>query len=221
MESEAIFYRRPFEVNVRLRCAKGLYQICDPNLWWRRVATQPLNQRTWVLQERLLAPRKLHFSDREIFWECRKFKASEMFPGGLPGKTVKQSSKPMIDEFLLLRTFLPPITSIWEVRNPAAWKFVAEWQTITCVYSRCKLSQKEDKLIALSGLAMQMRKIIKGEYLAGLWRRFLLYDLLWRVINRDGSRGVALSSNQVGHGPPLRAKSSMWMSSSLSRGRLN
>ena len=30
----------------------------------------PLSGRGWVLQERLLAPRTLHFGREQLFWEC-------------------------------------------------------------------------------------------------------------------------------------------------------
>jgi hypothetical protein len=35
-----------------------------------RIRQAPLNQRAWVLQENLLARRIVHFSDREMLWEC-------------------------------------------------------------------------------------------------------------------------------------------------------
>ena len=44
----------------------------------------PVNTRAWVVQERLLAPRTLHFGRDQLFWECRTFEACESFPGGLP-----------------------------------------------------------------------------------------------------------------------------------------
>ena len=31
----------------------------------------PLGGRGWALQERLLAPRTLHFGREQLFWECR------------------------------------------------------------------------------------------------------------------------------------------------------
>ncbi len=45
---------------------------------WSEVFQQsPLSQRAWVLQERLVSPRIIHFSDRELFWECLTISARE------------------------------------------------------------------------------------------------------------------------------------------------
>ena len=49
------------------------------------VNTAPLSQRAWVFQERHLAQRILHFTEREMFWECcskAPYFASETFPNG-------------------------------------------------------------------------------------------------------------------------------------------
>ena len=35
-----------------------------------RVGEAPLNKRAWVMQERVLSRRIIHFSDEQIYWEC-------------------------------------------------------------------------------------------------------------------------------------------------------
>jgi hypothetical protein len=57
--------------------------MTDAFLWWRNIRDSPLNQRGWVLQERPLSPRILHFCRNEMFWECREHAACESLPGGL------------------------------------------------------------------------------------------------------------------------------------------
>ncbi|RMZ87916.1 hypothetical protein DV736_g4856, partial [Chaetothyriales sp. CBS 134916] len=44
----------------------------------------PINRRGWVLQERLLSHRILHFGAQQVFWECRECLACETFPKGVP-----------------------------------------------------------------------------------------------------------------------------------------
>jgi hypothetical protein len=34
------------------------------------VESAPLNTRAWVMQERILSRRTIHFSDKQIYWEC-------------------------------------------------------------------------------------------------------------------------------------------------------
>ena len=61
------------------------------------------------------------------------------------------------------------------------------WRDLVSDYSKRSLSQREDKLRAVSGLAkivrngMQSETEAPDEYLAGLWRREFHFDLTWRV----------------------------------------
>ncbi|KAI0521308.1 heterokaryon incompatibility protein-domain-containing protein [Xylaria bambusicola] len=48
----------------------------------RNVNLAPLNTRGWVMQERLLSRRILHFGAEMIYWECRRRSASEFNPHG-------------------------------------------------------------------------------------------------------------------------------------------
>src|SRR2546429_7258411 len=59
------------------------------------------------------------------------------------------------------------------------------WWKIIEIYSQCNLTRKEDKLVAISGLAKEVYTALGGhdEYLAGLWRRNLLSQLLWACIS--------------------------------------
>jgi len=52
----------------------------------------PLNRRAWVLQERLLFSRVLHFAAGQMFWECRKGVLCERFPQSLPESMSKMTS---------------------------------------------------------------------------------------------------------------------------------
>lgn len=44
----------------------------------------PLMKRAWVVQELLLAPRILHLTGTQLFWECYELNACEIYPRGLP-----------------------------------------------------------------------------------------------------------------------------------------
>ncbi|KAI0007391.1 hypothetical protein F4779DRAFT_592195 [Xylariaceae sp. FL0662B] len=58
-----------------------------------------------------------------------------------------------------------------------------EWNHIVEKYSRCKLTYNNDKLIAVFGLASEIQGVLGGmdEYVAGMWRSQLPYQLLWRT----------------------------------------
>ncbi|PVH68935.1 HET-domain-containing protein, partial [Cadophora sp. DSE1049] len=116
----------------------------------------PLNRRAWVLQERLLSQRNLHFGKKQLFWECQQHTACELTPeefvgGGLPPDR-------LLDSFAI-------------------------WNMVVSTYSSCGLTFETDKLIAVSALARhcQTQLGLEGDYLAGLWSKYLGNQLLWET----------------------------------------
>lgn len=53
------------------------------------------------------------------------------------------------------------------------------WSTIVRQYSECSLTFGTDKLVALSGIAKQVRAALKDTYVAGMWRKRLELQLFW------------------------------------------
>jgi hypothetical protein len=151
-----------------------LYEIVDLLAWNRNILSAPLNQRAWVLQERLLAPRVLHFGKEQLCWECCEMEATENYfegvPGRLPGEPQFKCLDPKIDSAALI-TQSEHEKLLWPLQK---------WQMVIYTYSKMNLTFPSDKLIALSGIASHFKSICKDEYVAGMWRRFLCGQLLWR-----------------------------------------
>lgn len=57
------------------------FYLTDIGLCWDRFEQAPLNCRSWVLQERLLSPRVLHFDKDQLVWECDSLTACDRFSG--------------------------------------------------------------------------------------------------------------------------------------------
>jgi hypothetical protein len=60
------------------------YTLIDFLFWRNELSRAHLHKRAWVVQERLLAPRVLHFGEKQLFWECCEMDAAESYPSGLP-----------------------------------------------------------------------------------------------------------------------------------------
>jgi hypothetical protein len=64
-------------------------------------------------------------------------------------------------------------------------------------FSKCALLYSKDKLIAVSGLAIIIGADMKCSYLAGMWRKDLKHQMLWKVkqampaVKKDGIRGMS------------------------------
>lgn len=169
----------------------------------------PLNRRGWVLQERLLPPRVLHFGSGQLFWECRRGVLCERFPHSLPEFMAKFTSTKFKSAVMVNRESKEEGMMINEVPQGKNRDLVIFrlWSNIVRAYSETQLTFKSDKAIALSGIAKVMRNTFKDEYIAGLWRRCLEAHLLWSVEDTKQA-GFQPSTRSF----PYRAPTWSWLS---------
>jgi hypothetical protein len=126
---------------------------------------EPLYHRGWTLQERVLSTRVLIYTRDQLQWECQS-------------ATFNQSGTPM-ESLNTMR--VPKDTPIDELQD--------RWQVLVTDYSARDLSVPGDKLPALAGLAHAfLAQMPDNAYLAGLWWRTLLDDLLWAHRSVDFGR---------------------------------
>lgn len=212
-------FQRPMEdevkeaepgVKMASRCEKPLLPLAAPELqglrrcilidtsyWDNLVNKAPVNTRAWVLQERLLAPRVLHFCKGSIAWECGGFTRAEGHPIDIPkfnlqqDKVLSEISFKGLDPLqhgkslrnLRLRDYKEPDPHIPE-RDLYGFEL---WAHVVEMYSRLNLTMTKDKLVALSGIAQLMATKVLGtqenptRYVAGLWYKYLESQLLWRL----------------------------------------
>ncbi|PNY26804.1 Uncharacterized protein TCAP_03263 [Tolypocladium capitatum] len=166
---------QPLKVDLNWGPDPGSYYAMQWLYWRQKVMETPLNARAWVCQERYLAPRNLFFGETQLYWECCDCAASETFPVGLPrgvGGMLK-SLDPHVTGAALRRGH--------GLSDEPELDAFSLWDGIVYTYSNGKLTYAEDKLVAISGLASRMQKHTQSEYLAGLWRKHLPYQLLWTV----------------------------------------
>ena len=70
-----------------------------------------------------------------------------------------------------------------------------QWITTVQFFSRCDLTFSKDKLVAVSGMAQSLAPDMRCKYLAGLWRKDLEHQLLWKCLRprpgpvQDRTRG--------------------------------
>lgn len=188
--------------------------IQDISFWDRTVEDAPVNRRAWVLQERLLAPRILHFCQGQIAWECRHIDAAECRPHGVSHIELR-SQEVKLEESARLKGLIPddygpkPIAVEPTEASQAAHK---NWKLVVERYSRTALTNSEDRLIAVAGIAELMSSRIGNElkYVAGMWEMYLASQLLWRV-NDVYKDGQLVLSNPSRRPTSYRAPSFSWV----------
>jgi Heterokaryon incompatibility protein (HET) len=153
-----------------------------------RFLDSPLLRRAWVVQERLLAHRTLHFTREQIFWECRTLMACEIYTGGIRTAPECGGHHTNIggDDLYIHRA-----PDSQEETNRGLPKEAIAWNRIVDLYTRCDLTRASDKLIALSGIASEFHRTrlsADDQYLAGLWKSQLPNALLWQGATTTCSR---------------------------------
>lgn len=141
-----------------------------------RYSNKPLHYRGWCLQERIMAPRILHFGEFQLEWEC----VSQCWAENSGFADRKRSKQ---DEVLRSRSSSMPF--IWppklglEKDSKQAGRLAAFYECIR-EYTKRQLSKRSDKLAAFSGLVSAFHTPELGIYLAGLWEKDFIYGLNWR-----------------------------------------
>ncbi|KAH9209201.1 hypothetical protein DL95DRAFT_274228, partial [Leptodontidium sp. 2 PMI_412] len=129
----------------------------------RSLINSPLNKRAWVIQERILSPRILHFERSQMIFECPSTTRSEQ-RSLLPERFHGYYNSGLLKKPFLRKHFR-----------------ASSWHHIVQSYSSMELTFCSDKLVALSGLATEKNSAWPDRYLAGLWKRSLLEDLIWSM----------------------------------------
>jgi Heterokaryon incompatibility protein (HET) len=142
------------------------YYIFDGSYWDRQISNTVLNHRGWVFQERLLAPRVLHFAGHQIFWECFTDQKCEVFARGIPWQNSLKSFEAISRQALGKQSVMSD-TALYL------------WIDLVESYTRCALTKNDDKLPAFSGLAHLFQDATGDDYLSGLWRSRLVDLLYW------------------------------------------
>lgn len=140
------------------------------------VTESQLCRRAWVLQERFLSPRIIHFTDGQLYWETVGEAYSEEGP-------IKLQSGNIADLKQFGPSATPELARFLHQDNPAtsnrAMDTPLEWFRLVEMYARCGLTKEEDKLVAISGLAKRIHTKFNVGYLSGLWADRIHAGLLW------------------------------------------
>ena len=116
-----------------------------------------LASRAWAFQERLLAARRIYLTGQGLLWECMTSVASSSFPEDISASSITQMVRSAGEEW--------------------------EWFDIVSSFSRGgRLTNQEDKLPALSGIAKRQHEVSGDTYLAGMWRATLKERLCWSAV---------------------------------------
>lgn len=153
------------------------FYLTDIDLCLDRFEQAPLNRRSWVLQERLLSPRVLHYDKDQLLWECDSLTACDRFPGikGITG---------LVPDHKRIRLSIDKLQCMLNSDRPVGKEFQAIWRPLIKSYTAAGLTLQTDKLIALEGIGQRLAQIYGSSYVAGLFTRNMESQLAWKL-DRD------------------------------------
>jgi hypothetical protein len=167
--------------------------------WENQILSSPLNSRAWVLQERLLSRRILHFAKDAVFWECSELKASTFEPNGIPD----------------VELLADPILYTYSLRNLTTVECAqSAWLELVQHYTKLGITKVQDRLPALSGLAKLIQTPTNDTYVAGLWKHNLVEGLAWALSGKD------FNAEELHNQRPDTAPTWSWASTDRSLGFL-
>ncbi|KAK1059820.1 hypothetical protein LTR74_012337 [Friedmanniomyces endolithicus] len=154
--------------------------------------------------ERLLAPRTLHFGKNQVFWQCLTTTACESMPGGVPRAIGDAGREELQWRQLVMRTQQPnKLVPREQAELQRVWKAAVE------NYTRCQLTKGTDKLVALAGIAAVVGGVSGEKCIAGMWQTELIQQLSWRVVGCRASDGSPSKRQEPGD---YRSPSWAWAS---------
>lgn len=149
---------------------------------WASVGDEPLHRRGWVLQERLLSNRTVHFTQSEVFWHCLEDLGSESVPNQVQNDRLAMPVMQIRDYTDIRISMAKARSHGWSKMSPESKaKLHKDWGRVLGHYSMCGLTKEEDKLVAIFGIANNLEHLLGDQCLAGLWRSRMPYCLLWFV----------------------------------------
>ncbi|KAK3347317.1 heterokaryon incompatibility protein-domain-containing protein [Neurospora tetraspora] len=154
---------------------------------------EPLLDRAWVFQERMLSRRAIYISSSEVLWECRSRYFCEC--GGI--------NNPIPSDFGRFIWEFGHLGPLWIYNVPyhspssktgsfadfcsskrgSSKEALAFWRTMIQEYTSLILTRESDRDVALSGIRQSFSTGRDFTYYAGMWIQDLPQSLLWTIDN--------------------------------------
>ncbi|KAF1966333.1 HET-domain-containing protein, partial [Bimuria novae-zelandiae CBS 107.79] len=171
-DSKAGFLERDIRtehVYVQDTSGRQFYISTDIDDFNNHVDRALLNTRAWVMQERVLSRRTVHFSANQTYWECGE---------GVYCENLTRLRSPLTDQFFTL-----------DPNFPTRLLQSGKRRTLNCIsfllkdYSKRNLTYLTDRRVAMSGLEDRIARALECRSRYGTFQKYLHRTLLWRASN--------------------------------------
>lgn len=179
-----LFHERNILQSPALGLAKDRYFRPRALRWMSNIDETPLARQGWNVAERMLAPRLVHFTERQLVWECAsccQFEAAKIINGQDSGPRINGYDKKLFQQFVA-RALLRPLTDIDDIPAAGEADVIARleaWTGSVNALSWGSFENPSDKLPLVGKIALAIRDTSMGDYLAGVWSKHVISGLAW------------------------------------------
>ncbi|KAK7953598.1 hypothetical protein PG988_014292 [Apiospora saccharicola] len=147
----------------------------------------PLDRRAWVVQERFLSPRTVHYIRNQLVWECSESFTLEGLPAGI---NLQQDFTTLFKQHntAIVTAALSPekIYKVYEL-----------WDKLVFRYTLGHLSFSSDRPVAIAGIARVICRhldLAPSDYQSGLWRPRFVEGICWKTNTLNPIKRQALDN---------------------------
>ena len=184
--------------------SKGIQGYLCAGIEPRPMRDGPLSGRAWTLQEELLSPCVIRFTESQVWWQCREAFRCETYPNSLPDHTDRQewnrsSLNSNLNEVLFkahppnyrrhkltyAKDIFPALfskfkkVSVKPHNRDIRPALLRSWYMILNTYCCREMTYVKDTFPAISGIAREYCRHGLQGYKAGLWLEDMHLGLLW------------------------------------------
>ncbi|EIW52265.1 HET-domain-containing protein, partial [Trametes versicolor FP-101664 SS1] len=154
--------------------ARGEVHLSEIHWLMRRRVGEPVDRRGWCLQELLMSSRALIFTSTTLQFRCQDTTLN------VGNSLHRKDCDIRLPDIVLHPAPLPLQPRSME------WRHIRTgWNRIVQEYSSRTLGEASDKLVAFGALAEAFHRVLRCNYLAGLWSDTLLEEILWRAADLE------------------------------------
>ncbi|KAI1429945.1 heterokaryon incompatibility protein-domain-containing protein [Xylaria sp. FL1777] len=175
---------------VSYRCVDGEFgSVTLVKLSEEYEEVEPIDERGWTLQERLLSSRIIEFGSRQTRWICSEIRNSGLFrekytDGWRRDLSTSGKRSPEVMNLEHIRAAKSTIDFYGRPRHTQFMDYftaMQQWENICATFTGRALTLSSDRALAVSGIAQIYAEVSGDQYFAGLWKSCFHSGLLWET----------------------------------------